>query len=163
MRVSRVVTLLGEHGLDALAPTVLNRIEDAQLVINHHIALCWIKALHISKLLFLVNINEHAAVERRPKTGAIDFSRLEYRIAIGQNDRWTPLLDMLDRAKGAFIDPIAERIVHEPARHQQNSRIVHLLEPESLQCAEIVGIAEFAPHFLKNFPVTVAVLDAEGS
>jgi hypothetical protein len=114
MRVSRVVTLLRQHGADALAPNTLDCVEDAQLVIDHHIPPCRIKALHVSKFLLLVNVDEHAAIESCPKPGTVDFPRLEHRIAIGQDDRGTPFLDVSDRIKRASIKPIAERIVDEP-------------------------------------------------
>jgi hypothetical protein len=39
---------------------------------------------------------------------------------------------------------------------------VHRFEPESFQCAEVVSIAEFAPYFLKNIPVTVAGISPVG-
>src|SRR5262249_45218970 len=109
--ILRVVTLPWEHSRDALAPHFLDRIEDAQFVIDHHIPLSGIKALHIGKFLLLMDIDEDAAVESCPNPGPIDFPRLEPRVAIRQDDCRTPLLDMFDRIKRARVKAIAEGIV----------------------------------------------------
>ncbi len=156
LRVPRVVALLQENGGDAPAPDLFDRVEDAQLIIDHYIPLCWIKALHIGKFPLLVDINERAAVEGRPEPGALDLPGLEYRVAIGEDDRGTPLLDVLDGIKRACIETVGKRIIDEPARHPQHPWVVHLLKPESFQCTEVVGIAELTPQPFENVPVKLA-------
>ena len=115
LRVPRVMALPREHCGDALAPHLLNRVEDAQLIIDHYITLCRIKTLNFGKFPLLMDIDEHAAVESRPEPGALDLPRLEHRIAIREDDRGTPSLEVLDSLKRTCIKPIGKRIVDEPA------------------------------------------------
>src|ERR1700730_2053359 len=49
LRVPRVVALPHENGGDAPTPNLVDRVEDAQLIIDHYIPLCRINALHIGK------------------------------------------------------------------------------------------------------------------
>ena len=93
-RVPRVVALPWEHRGDALTPHLLHRVEDAQLIIDHDIPLCRIKTLNLGKFLLLMDIDEHAVFESRPEPGALDLPRLEHRIAIREDNRGTPLLDV---------------------------------------------------------------------
>src|ERR1700730_8514552 len=62
-----------------------------------------------------MDIDQHAAVESRPEPGALDLPGLEYRVAIGEDDRGTPLPDVLDGIKRACIKPIGKRIIDKPA------------------------------------------------
>jgi hypothetical protein len=61
--------------------------------------------------------------------------------------------------KRAGIKPVGKRIVDEPARHPQHPWVVHLFEPESFQCAEVVGIAELTPQLFENGPVKLTGID----
>src|SRR5262249_39304419 len=133
-----------------------DRIEDTQLIIDHDIALCRINALHLGKFKLLMDINEHVAGKGRPEPGAFDLARLEHRVAIGEDDRRTPLLNVFDGIERAWIKSLGKWIVDEPARHKQHPWIVHFLEPESFQCAEVIGIAELAPKLFENIPVKFA-------
>src|ERR1700730_17007816 len=117
MRVPRVVALPREHGGDALPPNLLDRVEDVQLIIDHYIPLCRIKTLDLGKFPLLVDIDEHAAVKGCPEPGALDLPGLEYCVAIGEDDRGTPLLNVLDGLKRTCIKPVGKRIVDKPAGH----------------------------------------------
>jgi hypothetical protein len=151
--VPRVVALPWEDSGDPLTPHLLDSIEDAQLIVDHYILLCRIKTLNLGEFFFLMDIDEHAVFEGRPESGAHNFSRLEHRIAVREDNRRTPLLDVAYGMKRAGIKPVSKRIVDEPARHPQHPWIVHLFEPESLQCAEVVRIAELPPQLFENVPV----------
>src|SRR3984893_11435822 len=159
LQVPRIVTLPRENGDNTLAPNVLDRVEDTQLIVDHYVPLCRVNALNLGEFALLMDIDQHAVFESRPEPGALDLPRLEHRIAIGKDDRRAPLADVLDDIKRAGIKPVGKRIIDEPARHPQHPWIVHLFKPEPLQCTEIVRIAELLPQFFKNVPVKVAGFD----
>ena len=66
-----------------------NRVEDAQLIIDHYIPLPD-KDADLGKFLLLMNIDEHAAFESRPEPGALNLPRLEDRIAIREDEHASP-------------------------------------------------------------------------
>ena len=72
---------------------------------------------------------------------------------------------MPHRIERAAVQPVGERVIHQPVRYPQQPRVVQLLQPVALERAEIVGIAEFAAQLLENLPVPVArgrpMLDAQ--
>ncbi len=111
----RVVALPWEHRGDALTPHLLHRVEDAQLIIDQDIPLCRIKTLNLGKFPLLMDIDEHVVFKGRPEPGALDLTGLEYGVAIGEDDRGTPLPNVLDGLKRACIKPIGKRIIDEPA------------------------------------------------
>ena len=63
---------------------------------------------------------------------------------------------MFHNIEGLRIDAIGERIVHEPVGGAEDSRIVRLFEPQALERAEIVGVANRAPLLLEDLPVARA-------
>src|SRR6202023_2063636 len=91
LRVPRVVALSQKNGGDALAPNLLDRVEDPQLIVDRYVPLCRINALNLGKLPLLMDIDQHAVFESRPEPGALDLPGLEQRIAIGKDDRRAPL------------------------------------------------------------------------
>src|ERR1700730_3669221 len=51
LQVPRIVTLPRENGDNTLAPNLLDRVEDAQLIVDHYVPLCRIRALNVGKFL----------------------------------------------------------------------------------------------------------------
>ena len=50
----------------------------------------------------------------RPEPGALNLTGLEYGVAIGEDDCWPPLPNVLDGLKRTCIKPIGKRIIDEP-------------------------------------------------
>ena len=80
--IKRIMALLGKHRGNPLAPDLLHRSKNVQLVIDEHIVIGRIEALYVFELVFLVNVDEHTIIDRPPQTGPFYLARLEYRIAI---------------------------------------------------------------------------------
>ena len=148
------MTLLGKHGDHPVAPDFLHRRQDAKLVVDQHVALRRIEALDVVELLLLVDVDEDLAVERLPQAGPLDLARLENGVAVRQHHRPAPLPNVPDGVQRPGVKPVGERIVDQPARHQQETRIVQVLDPITLERAEIVGIAELAAQLLEDLPST---------
>jgi len=77
--------------------------------------LCRIKTLNLGEFPLLMNIDEHAVFKSRPEPGALDLTGLEYGVAVREDNRRTPLLDMAYGMKRAGIKPVSKRIIDEPA------------------------------------------------
>src|SRR6516162_7836589 len=61
-----IVALLGKNRGYPLAPVLLHRVEDAQLVVDEHVVIGGIEALDVLQLAFLMNVDEHAIIDRSP-------------------------------------------------------------------------------------------------
>ena len=55
-----------------------------------------ITPLHIVQHLFLVDVDQYVALDGVPQSRALYFTRLKDNIAVGQDDRRTPLSKMPD-------------------------------------------------------------------
>jgi len=64
--IERIVALLGKYGRHAFAPDFLHRGQDAQFVVDQDVVIGRITLLDIIQLLFLVNVNQHIAIDRFP-------------------------------------------------------------------------------------------------
>ena len=62
----RIVTLAREHRHQAIAPCVLHRREDAQLVVDHDVTACRIALCDGIEHLLLVDVDQHVPVDRFP-------------------------------------------------------------------------------------------------
>ena len=94
--VVRVVSLAREDGGHAGAPDLLDRGQDAQLVVDQHVVTGRVALLDVVQLLLLVDVDEHAAFDRLEEPGALDLARLEDHVAVGQDDRRSPGAEVLD-------------------------------------------------------------------
>ena len=155
------MALLGEDGGDALSPCAFHRIEQLQLVVDHHVVPGGIGALHGVQLLLLVNAVEYVAAECAPDAGAHQLVRLKDAVAIGENHRKPPLPHMRDGGQRIGVEALGKRIVQEPGGQAQGADIVQVLQPEALQCAEEIDITMFAALLLENGPEAVVRLLAE--
>ena len=63
-RIVRIAALPQEHGRHALAPGVLDRRQDAQLVVDENVVFGGKAPLDVIKGLFLVDIDEHTSIDR---------------------------------------------------------------------------------------------------
>jgi len=113
LRIVRIVALPWEHRGDALTPHLLHCVEDAQFIIDHYIPLCRIKTLNLGKFLLLMDIDEHAVFKsaQSPERSTL---RAGIRRRHREDDRGTPLPNVLDGFKRTCIKPIGKRIIDEP-------------------------------------------------
>ena len=63
---------------------------------------------------------------------------------------------MFHRVERMRIKAIGERIVQEPVGSAEDREIVRVFEPQALQRAEIVHIAQFVPQLVHDLPITRA-------
>src|SRR5271168_2112592 len=61
---------------------------------------------------------------------------------------------MLHGIKGPGVEPVRERVVHEPVRGDGKLPIVAIFESQAREGSEIVGIAHSAPLLLKYLPIS---------
>ena len=89
------------------------------------------------------------------------FERLENDVAVRENDRRTPLLDVLNHLERIGKKTLGERIVDEKIRHTQQMRGARMFSPIPLQSAEVIRIAQFGPQLLENPPIFLRSLRAD--
>src|SRR5262249_15916904 len=63
---------------------------------------------------------------------------------------------MFHHVQSPGIEAIGKWIIDQPIRHAQHIWAMDLLHPKALQRTEVIDVPQFAPQFLKNFPVPVA-------
>jgi hypothetical protein len=80
---------------------------------------------------FLVQVDQHATVDRIPDSGALNLARLKYDIAVGEDDRLAHGLQVCDRRERVRKDSVGERVLQEELRHVEQVRIV--VEPGAKQ------------------------------
>ena len=91
----------------------------------------WIALLDVIELLFLVHINQHATRHRAGEAGVIDFKRLKNDVAVGQDDRRTPLLDVFDYFLRIRKKPLGESISDQKMRNGEQVRRARMLNSVS--------------------------------
>src|SRR5271155_3469259 len=161
-RVKGVVSLLRKYGCYPLAPSLLDRVENGDFVVDQHVTSCRIDAFDRRQLLLFVNINQDVVVELLPEPGTIDLSRLKDRVSIRENDCAPELAHMSNGLERAGIKKIGEWIVQNPSSQAQCRSVMRSVQSVALYGSEIVGVAEFAPQFLEMPPISVARLIAVG-
>ena len=67
LRIERVVSLARKDRRQAISPDLLHRGQNAQLVVDHHIVVRRVTFLDVMEHVFLVNIDQHSALDRFPK------------------------------------------------------------------------------------------------
>jgi len=80
--VERVVTLAGKNGRQARPPDLLDRGQDAQLVVDQDIAPSRVSYLDVRRFLLLMDVNQHAACDRFKQSGTFDLARLKDHVAV---------------------------------------------------------------------------------
>ncbi len=143
------MALAREHRRHAHAPGLLDRVQDAQLVVDQDVVPRRKEPLDVVQFVFFVHVDQHAVFHRAPQARALHLSRLEHRIAIRQDDRRAPLGDTADGVQSAGIQPIGERVVGQPACHAQHAGIVQCFDAIALQRPQVVSVAEFPAQFLE--------------
>src|SRR5205814_1407203 len=73
-----------------IAPDVLHRRENAQLVVDHDVVAGRIALFDVIQHLFLMDVNQNMARDSIPQPRSLDLQRLEYYVAVGQDNCGRP-------------------------------------------------------------------------
>ena len=101
LRVVGVMPLARENGRQARSPDLLHRGQDAQLVVHQDVVSGRVTLLDVVQLLLLMDVDQHAAFDGLVQPGTLDLARLEDHVAVGQDDRRPPGLELLDHVQRA--------------------------------------------------------------
>ena len=159
--VVRVMSLADEDRRQPFAPDRLHRREDVDLVVHHDVSPRRVVPLDIVEHAFLVDVDEHLAIDRGPQTGPLDFARLKDDVAVREDDDRSALAQMADGVECARVDAVGERVVEEIERDAEHTRLARMLDAIPLQRAEIVRVTELGPELLEDLPIALLTLDAE--
>ena len=108
-----------------------------------------------------MDIDQHVTADRLENAGALDLTRLEHDVTVGQDDRPPPFQHPFEHIERSRIEPVRERVVYQVRRHCQKVYVLRVFDSIALQCAEIIAVAELGEQLFENRPVTVAACSAE--
>src|SRR5271166_3763622 len=90
---------------------------------------------------------------------ALDLTRLKDHIAIRKDHGLPPGLpptpQPIQHVESTGIKPVAEGIIHQVGGHSQQTNVRRMLNPITLQSAEVIAIAQLFKEGLEDLPVTV--------
>src|ERR1039457_5902364 len=109
----------------------------------------------------LVQVNEYPAVDRIPNSGAPDFARLEYHVAVRQDDRPAQAAQMIDGRQCSRIDQVRKRVLQQILRQVQQLRIAVEPGAKRLQTTQVIGDPKFFAKSAKDRPIALATAGAE--
>src|SRR2546427_5376073 len=150
--------LAREHGRDAALPHLLDSREQTHLVIHEDVVIRGVSRLDVLQLSLLVDVDEDAAPDGVEQSRAPDLVRLEYDVAVGEDDGRAPDLQMADHVERAWVEAVGERIVDEERGDREEVWVAGGFAPIALERAQIVRIAELGAQFLEDHPVAVLAL-----
>src|SRR5947208_11086273 len=140
-----IVSLPDKHSSHTRAPDFFHGGQDTQFVVHQYVMFGRVALLDVIKFLLLVHINQHAPGDGIGQSRTTDLERLENDVAVRENDRRTPLLDVLNYLDRVREKTLSERIVDEKIRNAQQMRGARMFDPIPLQSAEVIRIAYFGP------------------
>ena len=82
-RIQRVVTLAYKDSRDSRLPCFLDRGENVDLIVDHHVMIRREPGFHVGKLTLLVDVKQDVAPEPVVQPCPIDFARLKHDVSIG--------------------------------------------------------------------------------
>ena len=94
---------------------MLDRIEDAKLVVDDHVVLGRVVALDVVEFVLLVDVDENVTLDRSPRPRSVDLARLENHVSVGENHCLCELVQAIG-VERAGIEAFRERILDEIAR-----------------------------------------------
>jgi molybdenum cofactor cytidylyltransferase len=155
------VALPDKNGGHTRAPEFFDGCKDAQFVVNQNVMFGGIALLDVIEFLFFVHVNEHLTGGCIGQPGAIDLKWLKNDVAVRENDRRTPLLDVLDYFQRVRKQTVGKRIVDEKMRNDQQVRGARMLSAVTLQRAEVIRVAQLGSELLKSSPILLRTLRAD--
>lgn len=136
------MALAHKHSGYARAPALLDGSENAQFVLDQHVVLGGAALRNIGEFFFLVQIDQDLASHRFKQSGAINFARLEDDVAIAEDGRRPPLLDVFDDLKCAGKETVGKRIVEQKMGDSEDSQVVWILAAITLQGAQVIRVTK---------------------
>ena len=159
--IVRVMSLSNEHGRQPVAPDRLHRREDVDLVVHHDVSPRRVVFFDLVEHAFLVDVDEHLALDRAPQTGALHFARLKDDVAVREDDDRSAQAQVTDGVERARVHAVGKRVVEQIERDPEHARLAWMLDAVPLQRAEIVRVAELGPELLEDLPVALLTLGAD--
>jgi hypothetical protein len=111
----------------------------------------------VEHLLF-VDVDEEVVVDSFGKAGTVDLPGLEDGVAIAEDDRGPPFVNVLDGIDGARVKAIGKWIFDEVLGNFKNAFVAGVRDAKALERAEVIHIAEFGPELFEDFPVMLLAL-----
>ena len=105
-----------------------------------------------------MDVYEHATFDCLEDPRAFDLARLEHDVAVGEDHRRTEHVELGNDVECPRVEPVGERVVDEPRRDPQHARLVRVGDPEALQRAEVVGVAELLPQLFEQREILARLL-----
>src|SRR6266513_984875 len=155
------MSLPNKNSSHTRAPDFFHGGEDTQFIVHQHIMFGGVALLDVIKFLLLVHINQHAPGDGIGQSRTTDLERLENDVAVRENDRRTPLLDVVNYLDGVREKTLSKGIVDEKIRNAQQIWGARMFDPVRLQSAEVIRIAQFGPQLLENPPIFLRSLCAD--
>jgi len=131
-RVKGKLSLPREHRGYTAAPGPLNSGEDTQLVVHQHVVLSGVAMFNVLERLLLVNIDEDIALDGFKDSGALHLARLEYHVAICENDCLAPFAESFQHLERPGVKPIRKWIINQVVGGCHEVRFVGMFDPVAL-------------------------------
>src|SRR5262249_7790156 len=90
------------------------------------------------------------------EAGAIDFEWLKNHVAVGQDDRRTPLLDVFNYFHRIGKKALGERIGDQKLRNGKQVRRARMLDAVTLQRAKVIRVTQSGSQLLKDLPILLS-------
>ena len=150
------LALARKHGGHALAPELLCRGEDAQLVVDEDVPLGRVPALEIVELELLVDVDEHVTLDRLANARTVNLPRLVDRVPVRDDDGRRRAAKVREHLDCIRVQAVGERVVEEVAGEVEQPRLGALPFPPLLRRTEVIAIAELDEAALLDRPVALA-------
>jgi len=114
-----------------------------------------VPAFDIFKCLLFVNVDEDVAIDGFKNTGGLHFARLEYHVAVCQNDRLSPFAETLQHVERPGVKAIGEWVINQEIGRRDQVGFVGVFDPKTLQSPQVIAIAQLVKEFLLDRPKLV--------
>jgi hypothetical protein len=108
-----------------------------------------------------VDVDQHAALDRREEPRAPDLARLEDDVAVGEDDRGTPAGQTPDDLERAREEPIGEGVIDQERGEREKVRIARVFEAVALERSQVIGVAQLPAQILEQGPIALLPLGAD--
>jgi len=144
-----------KDGRDARSPGLLDRRQNAELVVHQHVVLRGEPLRHVVQLSLLVDVDNDSPLDRSAQPGPLDLARLEDDVAVGEDDGRAEPCKVLQHVERAREEAIGEGIVHQEGRNGEQAGIAGIHHPVPLEGTKVVGVAELRPQLLEDLEIVV--------
>src|SRR4029077_598323 len=102
-----------------------------------------------------VNVDEHMSPDGFVDSRALDLTRLKDHVTIRKDHGLPPTPQPIQHVESTRIESVGEGIIHQVGGHSQQTNVRRMLNPITLQSAEVIAIAQFFKEGLEDLPLTV--------